>query len=56
MGLLEDLPEVEEVEWDERVKALNDMYDKNAMNCWIACGAYGVIVVLTAVRLFVCLK
>ncbi|KAH7729466.1 Protein C46G7.1 [Aphelenchoides avenae] len=56
VGLLEDLPEVEEVEWDERVKALNDMYDKNAMNCWIACGAYGVIVVLTAVRLFVCLK
>lgn len=56
VGLLEDLPEVETVDWDERITQLNDMYDKNALNCWIACGAYGVLFVLTMARLLICLR
>uniref|UniRef100_A0AC34FG81 Ribonuclease kappa n=1 Tax=Panagrolaimus sp. ES5 TaxID=591445 RepID=A0AC34FG81_9BILA len=53
VGLLADLPEEEDkhLEWSDRVTKIEDLYKGNARNCWIAAGAYVIVLIYSAARM-----
>ncbi|KAI6187169.1 hypothetical protein M3Y98_00213100 [Aphelenchoides besseyi] len=52
VGLFEDLPELEALTTAE----INKAYKENAMKCYIACGVYGGILIISAIRFFVAVR
>uniref|UniRef100_A0AC35FVL5 Ribonuclease kappa n=1 Tax=Panagrolaimus sp. PS1159 TaxID=55785 RepID=A0AC35FVL5_9BILA len=54
VGLLADLPEEEHknISWNERVVNIKGLYKDNARNCWIAAGAYVIVLIYSATRMF----
>ncbi|KAK0399768.1 hypothetical protein QR680_003206 [Steinernema hermaphroditum] len=64
VGLLEDLPEEgrhvaklynDDSKWPERVKKIDELYEQNAYNAWIAAAIHLGIAVVCAFR-FCCLR